>query len=483
MSKMVSNVLLNISYQILNMIIPLVTAPYISRVMTPNEIGIYSYSNSLSGFVAVFMLMGIANYGSRTIALNSDKEKTGLSKIFWELYAFQICTSCIGVTFFLLLIPFSTAEYRSALLAQIFYLLSVALDVSWYFTGTGQFKITVTRGCGIRILQTVAIFSFVKNADDLLAYILIMSIGTLLGNLLLWTIALRQISFTAVSARHVISHIKPNLVLFIPLLASSVFVYMDKVMLGSIASSVDLGLYEYAEKIVRIPITVISAIGAVMMPTISGYIARNDILRSRKIMDTSMTYISLLAAAMFFGILAIAPELAATYLGPSFGDCGELMQIMSIIIVFSSFGNILRTQYLIPHMQDKAYALSIVAGAMINLLLNGLLIPPLGCIGAAVGTVGAELMVLVGHLLSTRTELNLKQFFEQWGRALLCGFFMFLVIELAVSRISDDLLRLLLGIATGVVGFIIAALMLLRFQNDDILPILLRKKRTNDEQT
>lgn len=475
MNKTVRNVLLNVSYQILNIIIPLITAPYISRIMTPNEIGIYSYSNSFSGFIAVFMLLGMGNYGSRTIALNAEKGKWKLSGIFWELYAVQICTSCAGIVIFLLLIPASAAEYQPALLAQIFYLLSVALDVSWYFTGTGQFRIAVTRGCVIRILETVAIFSLVKGVEDLLAYVLIMSVGTFLGNMVLWLIVMKQIAVASVSIKAVTAHIKPNLLLFIPLLASGIFVYMDKVMLGTIASSVDLGLYEYAEKIIRIPLTVISAIGAVMMPTISGYIARQDELAGRKVLHTSMTCISFLACGICFGILAIAPELTAVYLGPSFLGCGELMAVMSVIILFSSFANVLRTQYMIPHMQDTAYALSVISGAAANLVLNVLLIPSLGCLGAAIGTVGAEFLVLAGHLIATRKNLPLKQFLVRWGWSMVVGLFMFAVVEWVTSWIYNDLYSLLTGIAVGVFTFTAAALGLLWLKKDDLVWVLLRK--------
>ena len=459
---MINNVVFNILYQILNIIIPLITAPYISRVMTPFEVGVYSYTNSMCGVVAVFMLLGIANYGSRTVAIAANKGKERLQKTFSELYIMQAFSSLVGILLYFVLIVTSATEYRLGMLAQLFYLLSVMLDISWYFVGTGQIKTTVIRGSLIKLLQTIAIFCYVKAPEDLIIYILIMSVGTLLGNAVLWVFVRKDIRFAKVSVKDVSVHIKPNLVLFLPLLASSIFVYMDKIMLGIIASTADLGLYEYAEKIVRVPLTVISAIGAVMMPYISGLLSRNEHTVCKKYMNISMRYLSLLASAMFFGMLAISPELADVYLGEEFLACGQLIQVMSCIVLFSTFANIIRTQWLIPREEDRSYAGAIVAGAVTNLVLNAVLIPLLGSTGAAIGTIGAEFAVFVCHVISVRKQMAVFSFFAQWGYALLVGAIMFLCVEVATAFVKTSLLKLIVGVLVGILFFAIAMLIFVR---------------------
>ena len=476
MNKTIKNLILNISYQVLNIIIPLITAPYIARVMKPEGVGIYSYSNSVAGYFALFMLLGIANYGSRTIAMNVSKGKKALSEKFWEMYLFQIIVSIIGIAVFILFVAVSGGEYKTALYAQVFYLLSVALDISWYFTGTEQFKLTVVRGFLIKLMQTAAIFIFVKSSKDLLLYILIITVGTLLGKISLWIPLLKQISFEAITFKGVVSHIKPNLILFIPLFASSIFVYMDKIMLGIISSSSDLGLYEYAEKIVRLPLTVISAIGAVMIPKISMLVSRDDSNSVQKYMNISMRYISLLASAMSFGIAAIATDLSVVYLGEEFAECGLLMRIMSIIIIASSFANIIRTQYLIPMKKDRVYASSIVLGAVINLILNIIFIPFLGSMGAAIGTVGAEISVLVGHIIGVYRELPLKKYLAEWISSLLCGLVMLVLVSFVTSFIQSNEVRLIVGILLGIVIFCILALVILVRKKDDFLLNILKRR-------
>ena len=469
MNKTVKNVFFNVTYQILNIIIPLITAPYIARVMKPEGVGIYSYSNSIAGYFAVFMLLGIANYGSRTIAMSMSSGKRVLSEKFWEMYCFQLITSLVCITLFLILIFSFDFKYKTALLAQIFYLLSIALDISWYFAGTSQFRITVASGFTIKVLQTVAIFSIVKTENDIIKYILIMSFSSFISMAALWCFALKQISFVKVSANGIIQHIKPNLILFIPALASSVFVYMDKIMLGIIASSKSLGLYEYSEKIVRLPLTVIGAIGTVLMPRISMLVAENSPNEVKKYINLSVRYISLLAVAMGFGVCAIAPELALVYLGEDFKACGPLMQIMSIIIITNSFADIIRTQYLIPMKKEKIYIYSVIFGACINLILNGIFIPVLGSAGAAIGTIGAELTVVISYIAATFKELPFKKFSLEWLASISCGLVMLFSITVVKTFINSTFVRLAAGFIVGVISFSVSAVISLCLRKDRII--------------
>jgi len=481
MRRFLSNVVLNVAYQVLNIIIPIVTAPYIARVMTPNEIGIYSYSNSISGVVAVLMLLGMANYGSRTIALSSAKGKYELSKVFCELFSLQSITSLVGIVLFVYIIYTSDSVYKKGLYTQFFCLIAVCIDVSWYFTGTGQFKYTVTRSSVIKLLQTISIFVFVKDPEDVFIYMLIMSVGTLAGNMILWIPLYSQVVFERPSIHRIMSHIRPNLVLFVPLLASCVYTYMDKIMLGTIKSSADLGLYEYAEKIVKIPTAIISAIGAVMIPTMAKLVADNNLTKYKNLFLISMRYISLFSSAMFFGLVSIAPELVEVYLGSTFVECTMLIQIMSIIILISSFASIIFTQLLMPKQKDKEYICSVIWGAAINFFLNSLLIPLLGNTGAVVGTICAEFTVLIGYLIGSRRELDFKVCLSYWRDAIICGMLMFMVVEATTRYIESSIYSLLLGIVVGIISFLILAFVMLWKRKDPIVCGYLQRMKAKNE--
>ena len=478
MNKTARNIIYNVLYQFMNIAIPLVTAPYISRAMGPTGVGVYSYSTSVASLFAVFMLLGVANYGSRSVARVCTDGKETLSRVFSEIYVFQLATSFVVILLYFVYATVAISEYKNALFAQVFYLCGVLLDISWYFAGTGQFKTTVTRGVVIKLLQAVLIFVVVKSPRDIILYILIMTIGMLAGNLALWPIMLRQIRLVKVSATGVFFHIRPNLVLFLPLLASSVFIYMDKIMLKVLTQDFGvLGYYENAEKIVRIPLGVISAIGAVMMPRISSIVSLRERGKENYYFSLSMRYISLLSSAMAFGVAAIAPELAIVYLGQDFAVCGELMRVMSCIIVISAFANVLRTQYLIPRNKDFLYSGSIIAGAVVNLVLNCILIPKFGSIGAAIGTIGAEMGVLIGHVFGVRNELKLKPFIVDWILALFCGGMMFLAVRGMRILVDNAGTFVVIGVVIGIISFMLLAGVLLYLRRDELLLKEVLKKR------
>ena len=472
MNKTFQNIIFNVTYQIFNIIIPLITAPYIARVMGASVVGVYSYSNTMASYFAVFMLLGVLNYGSRTIAISREDR----TKKFWEIYFFQFFMSVVGILIFMFM-ALCDEEYKSALVAQVFYLISVLMDVSWYFTGTGQFKTTLIRGLLIKVLQTISIFCFVKSNNDIVLYILIISVGNLVGSLVLWPILIKQIGYAKISIRGIASHIKPNLILFLPLLASSIFVYMDKIMLTFITDEISfLGWYEYAEKIVRIPLTIISAIGAVMMPKIASISNGNQDSKIQEYMSTSMRYISILATAMCFGFVAIANDLVPIYLGRDFMPSIGLIQIMSIIIIFSSFANIIRTQYLIPLKKEKGYVFSIFAGAIINIILNMIFIPLYGAIGAALGTVGAEIAVCLGHILAVNRQIGIYAYFKEWGYSAFNGIVMLGIICVLFRHVDNDLLRLFLKFIFGAIVYSTMTITSLILRKDNYIMRIAKRK-------
>lgn len=477
MNKTINNIIFNVIYQILTIAIPLITAPYIARVMGPESTGIYSYSTSVANYFAIFMLLGVANYGSRSIALSVKEGKGNTSKTFWEIYILQFTISIIVLGIYCLFVCLVAKDYINALWAQIFYLFSVIIDIGWFFVGIGKIRIAVVRGMILKVAQTACIFLFIKSQDDLIKYILIMSVGTFLGNFILWFCLKKEISFSKIEFKNVLKHIKPNVILFLPLLASSIFVYMDKIMLKIITNDmVDVGMYEYAEKIVRLPLSVISAIGAVMMPKVASSIAGDKEDKTvTRYMDISMRYIGILAVGMSFGLFAVAPELAIVYLGKNYANVGYLMQYMCSIILFSSFANIIRTQLLIPYGKDKEYSISIILGAVVNLVLNALLIPRLNSRGAAIGTICAELTVFLAHIFFTQKKLPIANYFKEWVLFLILGFIMFIAVRGIACLVSTDLLGVIAEILSGLVLYVVLAVILLKIMKDPYLKAVTEK--------
>ena len=289
MSNVKKNFIYNIMYQILVMILPLITAPYIARVLGTEGVGIYSYTYSVAYYFVLFAMLGLNNYGNRQVAkVRDDKDK--LSKTFISIYCMQLITSAIMILCYIIYLMFFIKENLNIAIIQIIYLISTAFDINWFFFGLEKFKLTVTRNTIIKILTVICVFIFVKTRDDLYKYTLIMSIGTLISQLMIWPFVKKSVKFVKISIKDIFKHIKPCLILFIPVIAVSLYKIMDKVMIGNMSTMEQVGLYENSEKIVNILTALITALGTVMLPKISNLLANGEKEKSKQYIEKSMEF-------------------------------------------------------------------------------------------------------------------------------------------------------------------------------------------------
>lgn len=450
MSKIKQNFFYNVMYQLLLIILPLITAPYIARVVGAEGIGVYAYTYSIVYYFSLFILLGLNNYGNRSIAVIRDDTKL-LTKVFWEIFSMQ---SIMGIVVIILYITFvfgfSKKEYLQIQLIQGIYLLSACLDINWFYFGIEKFKLTVVRNSIIKILTVVCIFLFVKKIDDLDLYICILAGGTLLSTLVLWTFLCQHIQgYIIPKAKDIKQHIIPNLTLFIPVLAVSLYKVMDKIMLGSMSTMVETGYYENAEKIVNIPTGVITALGIVMLPRMSYLVSKKDFSTSLKYIEISLELVIFLACALCFGIAGISPVFTPLYFGENFQKCSSLISSMSIIIIFLSWANVIRTQYLIPNCRDKEYIVSVIIGAFLNMIINVCLIPRHGAMGAVAGTIVAEIAVAVYQTWIVRKELPILSCLKNSMFFIGIGGLMFIGLRILAICMKHSLISLIIMIVIG----------------------------------
>jgi len=443
------NFLYNIIYQVLILIIPLITAPYLARVVGADGVGIYSYTYSIVYYFMLLTLLGVNNYGNRTIAkVRDDKEKT--SKTFWSIFLLQLSMGIIMILAYILYILMFDNSYRLYASIEILFIVSAMLDINWFFFGMEEFKKTITRNTIVKIVNVVLIFTLVRSINDLWKYTLIMAGMTLFGQLILWSFLRNKIKFVKVSIRDIKSHIKPNLILFIPVIAISLYKMMDKIMLGSISNVTEVGYYENAEKIIGIPMTLITALGTVMLPRVSNLISKGSIEKVNDYISKSIEFVMFMSFAMSFGLIAIGYNFAPIYFGESFQKTGILIMLLAITLPFLSFANVIRTQYLIPKEKDKIYIISVCLGAVVNLVINFLLIPKFQSIGACIGTILAEFTVMFYQTISVRRELNILKYLRNIFPFLLKTIVMFAVIYSLNLININKLLRLGIQVISGV---------------------------------
>lgn len=450
MTSIKKNFTYNVIYQILILIIPLITTPYISRVIGAEGTGIYSYTNSIVQYFALFAMLGINNYGNRTIAKNRDN-KYKLSKTFFSIYSMQLLTTIVMTVLYILYIFLFDNQYITIAMIQILYMISTALDINWFFWGLEKFKITVTRNAIIKILSTIMIFIFVKEPSDLNIYVLIMLMSGVISQLALWPFLKNEIEFVKIKWSDIKVHFKPNLILFIPVIAVSIYKTMDKIMLGKMCNMKEVGLYEYAERIQNIPQSMITALGTVMLPRMSNLVSRGEKIKAKQYIDKSIQFILFTSIPIALGIIAVSKELVPLFLGNEYIKTGEILQFLVITIIFVSWANVIRTQYLIPQEKDRIFIISVIIGAIINFGLNLLLISKYQSVGATISTIIAEFLVMLYQIIKTRKELNVKMHFKYFLEFFIKGMIMFVTVILIREILHDTLVSIVIQILVGVV--------------------------------
>lgn len=448
MSSIKKNFFYNLVYQILLIILPLITTPYISRVLGADGVGVYTYTYTIANYFMLLAMLGVKNYGNRSVAIVRDNPAQ-LGKVFWEIYGLQFFCAAISLAAYFIYICFFETDYQQIAILQGIYVFSGMADISWLFFGLEKFKITVVRNIIIRLGSLACVFLFVKTADDLWKYTLIMTLGILFSQTYLWRYVKQLAPWHKPKTPDMLKHLRAELILFVPVIAVSLYKMMDKIMLKHLSTITQVGFYESSEKVLNIPLGVITALGTVMLPRMSNMAAKKQVEEGKEYIHNSILFAMFLASGMAFGIAGIADDFVPLFFGKGYLPCISLMQAMAPTVLFISWANVIRTQYLIPNKQDRSYIISVILGAVVNLIINALLIPHLAAMGAAIGTICAEGSVCICQTLMVRKELEIKHYIKDTVPFLILGTGMYLIIKAISRMISNPVTALVVEIAIG----------------------------------
>ena len=467
------NYVYNLLYQMLILILPLITTPYISRVLGAENIGIYSFTISISAFFILFGSLGVALYGQREVAYLQDKTKER-SKIFWEIVIFRFLTMAISLVIFYFTFAIGNNEYNLYYKILILEIIANALDISWFFQGLEEFKKTVGRNTLVKLISIVCIFTLVKTREDLPIYFMIYVFSILIGNLSLWLYLPKYLEKIKVKELNVLSHLKPTISLFIPQIAVQVYTLLDKTMIGAIiADKSEVGYYEQAQKIIKMLLTIITSLGTVMLPRIASTFAKGNKEKITNYMKKSFNMVFILEFPLIFGILAVSNEFVPIFFGQGYEKVAILMNIISPIILLIGLSNVTGTQYLLPTKRQKEYTTSVVCGSIVNLIMNSLLIWKFGALGASIGTVIAELTVTSIQIFFTRNNFNWKEIIKLSKNYIISSLVMFVVCLLVGKFINSNLISVVLQVSVGAVTY---GLMLVIFKDKFVIEVLNKVK-------
>lgn len=457
--KVIKNYLYNVVYQILVLLVPLITVPYISRVLGPELVGINSYTNSWMTFFMLVGQMGIALYGNREVAYHRENP-IERSKIFWGIELLQVITiTCALIAYLGAVILFSTT-FKKYFLLQSFWIIAAGLDVSWYFMGVENFQRIVFRNMLVKLASVALIFLVVKGNNDLGKYIALLGLSNLVGNLTLWPYLKDEIKWVPISTWHPFRHFYPALLLFVPTITTQVYLVVNRLMLGRMSTQSQLGQFQYTDQIIKVILAVVTASGQVMLPHIANKFSKGDVKGIRDSLYNSFDFITAIAIPMMFGIMAIAKQFAPWFLGKQFNDAGILMMIEAPVILFIGWSNVTGTQYLMPINRTKEYTVSVTVGAVINVIANLFLIALWGARGATLATDISEFAVAAVQLVYIRQTISRRKLFGQMWKYLLSGGIMFIIIYRLAMIMNMTIPNLAIEVIIGAVIYIIGIFIL-----------------------
>ena len=476
--SLTKNYIYNLVYQILTLVLPLITTPYISRVLGAENIGIYSYTYSILSYFLLFGALGVALYGQREIAYAGEDE-VKRKKSFWEI---QICRFLAAFVASVIYFIFFMREGEYNVYYRIWFLelVAIGLDISWFFQGIEEFKKTVTRNVIVRLVSVTLIFVLVKAPEDLIKYITIYAVADLIGNLSLWLYLPKYFKGIKIKNINAFAHLPAIIMLFIPQIASQIYNLLDKTMIGNmIINKSEVGYYEQAQKVIRILITIVTSLGIVMIPRMASTFASGDREKLIGYMKKSFKFVFFLAFPITFGIMSISKSFVPVFFGEGYEKVITLIYVMAPNIILNGIASVIGTQYLLPTKRQKEYTLAIIAGLAVNFILNYILIKTHYSVGASIATILSELVLVIVECYVIRKDINIKEVLKSSFNYLLAGLVMLAICILIEIGLGVSTVTMVTQIIAGVLVYIFMLVLLkddyLVMFKDKVKSILFKK--------
>ena len=449
--KVIKNYLYNLSYQILTIILPIITVPYVTRIFTSEVLGNYIFYNSIVSYFSLFAILGIGVYGTKQIAAASD-----VSSTFWNIYAIQLIASILAMAVYIIAI-FSIPQMGGIIpLIVGITLFAKMIDISWLFSGKEDFKKITIRNTVVRIIGVISIFTFVKSSDDLYLYVFLIVIFDFLGQFVMWVPAKKFIKRPSFNAKVIKKNLHPIVLLFLPQVAISLYVVLDRTLLGLLGSYSDVGIYEQGQKLVSILLKVVSSLGVVMLPRVANLLSERRDKEAQNMVKFSFILYNLIIFPMIFGLISVNEVFVKLFLGQNFQDVKYVLYVIVFNIMFVGWTNILGYQVLVVRNKNKEFMLSTTIPAFVSVAVNIAVIPFFGYIGASITSVVVEILVFAIQWYYSRNIINKNLLFNKDLAKIICSsLVMFGAVMLCKMILGlDGIIGLIIYLAVGGISYL-----------------------------
>lgn len=456
--QILKNYLYNVGYNLLTIILPIFTIPYVTGVLSPRSMGINTATNATITYFLLAGTLGITTYGSREIAAIRDNRKDA-SNVFWEIEFLQLITISLSFVFFMFFLYFQS-QYQNFLIIQSLLIIAGAFDISWFFMGLEDFKKTVLRNFFVKIGSAILIFTFIKSKNDLGLYIAILSISQLIGNITMWPYLRKMVDPPKFKNLQIFRHLRPTISLFIPQVAITIYLTVNKTMVWKFDSVTASGFYDNTDKIVKITLAIVTSLGVVLLPRMTNLFSKKEHRKIEQYLEYSSTMMLCISIAITMGIIAVAQTFVDCFFTPAYHEIGVLMMIEAPVVVLIAMSNLIGRQFLIPTRKNKEFTLSVTYGAISNIILNIPAIIFFGVRGAMVATVIAEFVVTLYQIMVYKKVLKVRGLFVGSWKYVIASIIMYIPTSYLSNNLKSSYVNLVLEVTVGVIIYLIMNILL-----------------------
>ena len=448
------NLIYNIIYQVVVVLSPLVVTPKLSRILGADYIGLKSFTFSIVYYFAIFGVLGLDMYGQRCIAQAKD-DKERRSKLFFTIGSLRalLCGVSIAIYAFSFIAFNSDPLMKTVYLCWVVYLVREMINPVWYLQGTERYKVVSILSTLSQLVYVGAVFCFVNSKEDIAAYILYYTVIPLITSLIFVPLVLKDVKFVRIRPSEWTKVFRESFVYFVPTIATAVYSMLDKTMLGVFdASKVSTGIYEQAEKLVKVALAFSTASFTIMRTRMSYLYENSDKETYDKHVSMFVSFSMFLCWPIMFGIIGITRDFVPLFFGPGYDAVVGLSYVFSFVIIPLTVSGLLQAIYVFPQGHQKSMNLYYVIISVLNFVLNICLIPFLGANGAVIASITAEVSLAIILIVKSRKTINVNLFLTRSVRyfiasATMCAVMLVLSQVLTLGVVYKLVVEFCVGVA------------------------------------
>lgn len=469
--KVVQNFFYQASYQMLVVMLPIITVPIVSKALQPEGIGTWNYVNSIVSYFTLVAGLGLSSYGVREVAF-SRESKEKLSKKFWEIQGFNVFFSGLVLIVYLIFSYFS--RFKILFFLQSLTVLATLLDISWFFQGIEDFKKISFLNYFVKIFTFILTVTLIKEKSDLATYVGIIGFSSFISGLSFWFFIRNKIIWIKVSLRDMWSHFVPALNFFVIKMASTLFNNLNKTILGIMTSMGVVGIFSNSLVIVMLITTLFNSLNTVLLPRMSSLQKNNEEKKMLDLLSKAIDIQVFMTTGCMFITLGVIGNLIEWFLGNSFSQVKSIVPILAPVMVFAAIQQAIANMYLVPKNKISSFAKTIIVGTIINLLLCFILIPNTGAYGAAIGYLIGQIYIAISRVRILQNETAYRFNYKNLTLCLISGILTYVVVYL-ISLTS--ITGIILTFIQGLFGVIVYLFLTIMCKVNPLLPIISKIKK------